>query len=217
MNFAGMSDKMRVKIFNYILIIEKKENFSNTLSIEDYTPEKMKEKANMEKEKVYNVLDVARYVVEYCIEKETPISQIHLQKIIYYIQAAFLVELRKKCFNEKILNWAYGPVVREVYDEFRDFGSNKINKVPSIVSVTVDDDFNFIYDYKQYNSSNIKKEDKDLIRKIVDIYSVIPPFELVEKTHDEDPWYFSERNSEILTRSMQKYYCGHKDKLYGEK
>ena len=41
---------------------------------------------------MYSALDVARYIIWYCEEKKYIVSNLKLQKILYFIQAKFLVE-----------------------------------------------------------------------------------------------------------------------------
>lgn len=53
----------------------------------------------------YNVLDVCRYVINYSNDKDYGISNLKLQKILYFIQAYFLISANKKCFEEKIEAW----------------------------------------------------------------------------------------------------------------
>lgn len=38
---------------------------------------------------VYNVKDIAAYIVDYSIENGCPVSNLKLQKILYYVQAYF--------------------------------------------------------------------------------------------------------------------------------
>ena len=49
---------------------------------------------------MYNVLDVAIYVINYAYDAGCgeSMSNLKLQKILYYIQAAFLVEKNRECF-----------------------------------------------------------------------------------------------------------------------
>ncbi len=174
----------------------------------------VKEEVSMEQHKIYNVLDVARYVVWYCIHKDNPISQIQLQKIMYYIQANFLVYKKGvACFKEPILNWTYGPVVREVYDEFRYFGSNKITFVPKIQDIQLDDEFNFVYKSVEFNPSVITLSDRHLIEHVVNKYCEENAFTLVEKTHSEGPWLETNRNDEITKEVILKYYTKYPSKL----
>ena len=57
---------------------------------------------------------VAKYVLEQCKKKKKPISNLQLQKMLYYIQ----IELMKQ--NEDIIidefeAWRFGPVINNVY------------------------------------------------------------------------------------------------------
>ena len=64
---------------------------------------------------MYRALDVAKYVIERCNKMGYPISNLKLQKILYFIQAEFLVAFDEQCFQEDIEAWNFGPVVPEVY------------------------------------------------------------------------------------------------------
>ncbi len=46
----------------------------------------------------YNVIDISSYIIEYSNEIGSPVSNLKLQKLLYYSQAAMLVELGQKCF-----------------------------------------------------------------------------------------------------------------------
>lgn len=51
----------------------------------------------------YKVLDVCRYVIDYSNEKEYGISNLKLQKILYFIQAYFLIKQPSRCcFDDRI-------------------------------------------------------------------------------------------------------------------
>lgn len=55
-----------------------------------------------------------------------PISPMKLQKLVFYAQAWYLGNAGKELFPEDIEAWPYGPVVRDLYLEFRRFGSSPI-------------------------------------------------------------------------------------------
>lgn len=59
----------------------------------------------------YNVIDVSSYIINYSNQINHPINNLKLQKLLYYVQAATLVETGRKCFNSKIIAWQFGPVV----------------------------------------------------------------------------------------------------------
>ena len=89
----------------------------------------------------YNVLDVSRYVINYSNEKDYGISNLKLQKILYFIQAYFLISTPNgmPCFREKIEAWDFGPVVPEAYREYKQYGSTDIPVILSFIDFDNDD------------------------------------------------------------------------------
>lgn len=57
--------------------------------------------------KPYNVMDVANYVVQHFIDRGTPINNLLLNKILYYLQADSLRQTGKPLFKEQIEKWGY--------------------------------------------------------------------------------------------------------------
>ena len=49
---------------------------------------------------MYSAIDVARYIIAHCNRNGQTISNLKLQKILYFIQAEFLVVQDKPCFQE---------------------------------------------------------------------------------------------------------------------
>lgn len=79
---------------------------------------------------MYNVLDVAIYVINYAHDADygESMSNLKLQKILYYIQAAFLVEKNRECFKAVIIAGEFGPVIPEVYQKYKIYGRRGIPK-----------------------------------------------------------------------------------------
>lgn len=82
---------------------------------------------------MYHVLDVCRYIINYSNENDYGISNLKLQKILYFVQAFFLIssESKNPCFVEKIEAWDLGPVVPEAYHEYKQYGSGDIPTITS--------------------------------------------------------------------------------------
>lgn len=141
---------------------------------------------------LYSVIDVAKYVIWYCQRREYSISNLKLQKILYFIQAEFLVSKGEPCFIEEIEAWDFGPVVPEAYHEFKVFGSSNI---PAFVCKNAD--------------MNILDSDKEIIDEMVDQCSRYSAAMLVEITHNQDPWndvYVKHCNNVISKESIKKYF-----------
>ena len=120
--------------------------------------------------------------------KKYIVSNLKLQKILYFIQAKFLVEKNTPCFSEKIEAWTFGPVIPEVYQQYKIFGN------AHIPCVDVQDDF------------KISEQDKALMDNMVDKCSKFTASQLVEITHRQTPWkkaYKSYQNNEITQLSIK--------------
>lgn len=118
---------------------------------------------------VYKAIDIAQFVIEKYEESGVKITNLGLQKILFFIQWYFLKYHNKSCFEDKIEAWQYGPVVPSVYKECRSFGVNQF-----LISV-----------FNVGNSRNITKNDRSEIEKVLEILKKYSAWDLVEMTHKE--------------------------------
>ena len=82
---------------------------------------------------MYDVCDLSRYIINYSNKKDYGISNLKLQKILYFIQAAFIVYKGKQCFNAPIEAWDFGPIVPIAYREFKMYGCADIPPITSFL------------------------------------------------------------------------------------
>lgn len=146
----------------------------------------------------YKVLDVCKYVIDYSNEKEYGISNLKLQKILYFIQAYFLIKQPSRCcFDDRIEAWDFGPVVPKAYREYKQFGSSDI---PTIM------------DFEKSDSNGcITGEDKNLIKTVIDKFADYSATDLVGLTHNQSPWidaYIPHMNREITPEAIKEYFNG---------
>ncbi len=156
----------------------------------------------------FDVLDVSRYTINYSNMKGYGISNLKLQKILYFIQAYFLINNDGiPCFSEKIEAWDLGPVVREAYNEFKQYGSTDI---PSITSYFVlDDDNIWNSEQKVFDDAIIDPYQKSMIDTVVDKFKDYSATDLVNLTHRQAPWrqaYKPYQNNEITNNSIREYF-----------
>lgn len=155
----------------------------------------------------YRVLDVARYIINYSNRLEYGISNLKLQKLLYFVQAEFLAFTEKKqpCFAEEIEAWGFGPVVPEVYQEFKQYGSSNI---PTIIKYyEINDDWEIAE--KKYDENCIEPQDRETIDQIVDGFADYSASALVNITHNQDPWiktYEEGMNRVISKRVIKEYF-----------
>lgn len=117
---------------------------------------------------MYTALDLSKYIVSKCIEDGEPISNLQLQKILYYIQKTFL-QRGLRAFPDEIEAWQFGPVVPNVYYYFCGFGAMSITNVNNTLSPT--------------------GNDKKIIDSIIESKRILDPWEMVSETHKpEGAW-----------------------------
>ena len=137
----------------------------------------------------YNVLEVCRHIINYSNEQNYGISNLKLQKILYFVQAYFLLNSDGKCpcFDEKIEAWDFGPVVPEAYHEFKQYGSGNIPFVKSYLDYEDEHD---IWSIRRiaFEDKQISQKDKMMIDAVVDEFSAFSATSLVNLTHNQDPW-----------------------------
>ena len=154
-----------------------------------------------------NVMDVARYTVNYCNEKNYGISNLKLQKVLYFIQAYFLIQEKVPCFREEIQAWAFGPVVAEVYEEFECSGSCDI---PYIKTYRIFRDRGlFSLERYEFDDSIIPVAAKRTINRVVDRFAGYSATDLTEITMRQGPWenaYVPGEQNEITTESIREYF-----------
>lgn len=116
---------------------------------------------------MYEAIDLAKYVVTKCINENCPISNLQLQKILYYIQKEFLQTKNIAAFSDNIEAWQFGPVVPNVYYHFCGFGAMPISIL------------------RQEDSLGIEAEDILMIDAVVEKKRILNPWDMVEDTHKE--------------------------------
>lgn len=116
---------------------------------------------------MYDVIEVAKFVISYCMGKGTPVSNLQLQKILYYLQ----VYCRRNgvdLLRQDIYAWQHGPVVPEAYYRFSGYGASKIQNL---------------------YSTEIESQVQDMIQPVIEKLRKIAPWELVNMTRRQMmPW-----------------------------
>lgn len=74
--------------------------------------------------------DLAHYVVGKCYKDNKPVSNLQLQKILYFLQVVYCKSRHGEelLFKDEFEAWPYGPVLPDVYNEFSEYGGRVIEK-----------------------------------------------------------------------------------------
>lgn len=106
--------------------------------------------------KMYDVLDICRYIINCSYKNLDGISNLKLQKILYFVQIQFLREYNKLCFIDNIEAWDFGPVIPKAYKEYSIYGDLPIQYINTYIEYTP----NILWDAerKTFNENIIKKK-----------------------------------------------------------
>lgn len=144
---------------------------------------------------MYKVQEIAEYVIYYVYTKGNIVTNLKLQKILYYIQAEFLVGTQKQCFREHIEAWSFGPVVPCVYMKYNIYGNS------------------FIYPPRNDISYKFSSADKRKVEHIVDACSAYSSSMLTEITQRQTPWIdaYHQGKAEITPESIRQFFIKKED------
>ena len=142
----------------------------------------------------YPVLSLSNYICSAASEHEKMVTNLQLQKILYYEQGHFIKCLDSFAFDEDIYNWQYGPVVPEAYFEYNTNLSNPIRNI----------------DMEEANEFEcvLKKDRKayKLLHRVLAKCLKYTARELVDKTHEEEPWASTRLRQVISKRKIEKFF-----------
>ncbi len=119
--------------------------------------------------------DVSRFFIGLSNETGSFISNLKLQKLLYYAQAWHLARFGKRLFEGEFQAWVHGPVLPESYREFKEFGWK-----PILLDVNES--------YHQEFFQKLTKDQSEILEEVIDEYFGETGFELERMTHLEMPW-----------------------------
>jgi len=148
-----------------------------------------------------SALNIAKYLLTLVKQDEgDTLSNLKLQKLLYYIQGYYIAFFDKPIFDDEIEAWDLGPVVSDVYSNFKEFGNKCIST-----------------DNLKFDISMLTEEDRNFVNKIFSIYNDYSASSLVDMTHQEDPWknvYKKYENNKITKDSLKKFFSDRIEKVF---
>ncbi|HLP89844.1 MAG TPA: type II toxin-antitoxin system antitoxin SocA domain-containing protein [Nostocaceae cyanobacterium] len=138
--------------------------------------------------------DVAKYFLAQTNEEAGDlISNLKLQKLLYYAQGFHLAMYDEPLFPETIEAWMYGPVIPEVFHVYQKYGNG---------AIPIPDDI----DFAKYD-----QQTTDLLNDIYNIYGQFSAWKLLNLVQKEEPWIKARRtensaNLIIGHQSLKKYF-----------
>ena len=118
----------------------------------------------------YSAMAVADFIIDFCSRKKEPVSNLRLQKLLYFAWVRFYEKTGRHLFYDSMYAWQLGPVVPGVYFNYCSYGGRPINLI--------------------FSATEIEQGDTEILENIIMLYWNVPSSELVERTHKPDTaWY----------------------------
>ena len=120
----------------------------------------------------YKAMTIAKWFIAWAEAEDEELSNMKLQKLLYYAQGHHLAEGRGPLFTDEIEAWSHGPVIPLVYRAFRDFESKTIRLPES-------DSFSW---------EEVDPATAEFLGRVWNTYGGYSAGYLRAKTHEEPPW-----------------------------
>lgn len=145
----------------------------------------------------YSALTIAKWLIAWADAEGDELSNMKLQKLLYYAQGHHLARRDAPLFREDIAAWSHGPVVPRVYHVYKRFGAN---------SITMPDSDPFTWD-------EVDPDTAEFLGMVWNTYGGYSAGRLRNMTHEEAPWrksWLDEDDPEkiITEREMGRYFRG---------
>lgn len=161
-----------------------------------------------------DIKDVAKYIGLNLIQKGFEVSPLKLQKMLYYVQAWYMVFFGREntLFEDAPQAWVNGPVYPTIFNEYRGISrESPLRKEAFGVASdsNVEDEIK-----KLVTKMNLNEEEIACLDSIISLYGMKNQDVLVAYTHTERPWMekreglqpYQSSTEELSLDTMYSYY-----------
>jgi len=135
--------------------------------------------------------DVAEYFLAQTDEEAGDlISNLKLQKLVYYAQGFHLAMFGRPLFKERIEAWTHGPVVVPLYRKYKVFADGPIPRP------------------KDFDVETLDLETRELLDEVYKVYGQYSAWKLRNLSHEDPPYQegLKSPGAIISSESLQKYF-----------
>jgi len=142
--------------------------------------------------------EIADYFIALSNDTENLITNLKLQKLVYYTQAWHLGVFGIPIFEEDFQAWVHGPVMPDLYHTYKHFSYNPISEEKPSAAELFD---------------KFVSEVQTVLNDVTEEYFGRTAYELEQLTHAEDPWIDARgqlsadsNSSSIIDKDKMKTY-----------
>jgi uncharacterized phage-associated protein len=137
---------------------------------------------------------IADYILFFAHDSGSFISNLKLQKLLYYTQAWHLALKDRPLFDGKFEAWVHGPVHNDTYQIFKVYGYKNIDA--------------------EVSKPELDDETESFLKEVMEEYFPLDAYQLEQLTHQESPWIIARgnlpptepSNAVISESEMTKFY-----------
>jgi uncharacterized phage-associated protein len=129
----------------------------------------------------YDVRAIANLVLERAEQSGRPVTNITINKIVYFLHAWYLAKTGRPLVSAKIEAWDYGPVFRELYQQFKRFGDQRIGARAIRRNASTTE--------KEICAANLPQGDLEFLEPLIQRHLKMSTSKLIELSHVAGgPW-----------------------------
>lgn len=186
-----MSGKQEIQRNTQLLLMEKLKNELETPGI---TRAILKELENGDPTETvhldFSAMAISEWLIRRFLELEDCITNLKLQKMLYYCQGVAAGKYNCRLIKEDFLAWEHGPVIESIYHSYKSCGSSAlpINQSADITMI-------------QENELALR-----VLTDAMNLYGKFGAWVLRNKTHCETPWIETPQGSVIEFEKMKSFF-----------
>lgn len=186
-----LNDKHQIQPEGMLLLMERMRNELDTPGSTQATLEKLSDSMAspfVELKIPSNV--VAEWIIRKFVELEECITNLKLQKLLYYAQGIGAGRFDCRLMLEDFEAWEHGPVIPSIYHNYKTSGNTALSSNPG-ADLTV----------LNKNSTALK-----ILNETIHSYGKYTAWILRDKTHCESPWIDTEQKGVIEFQKIQSFF-----------
>ena len=134
-------------------------------------------------------IEVAKYLLFKSNSEGDLITNLKIQKLLYYAQAWYLVNYSQPLFQDAIKAWKFGPIVENAYHHFKRFRYSPIEFLN-----------------RERIEEKIPEKEKKYLDEFYGVFKNYSASDLTEMSHNEAPWKNTALGETITNDAIMNFY-----------
>ena len=145
----------------------------------------------------YDARAVANYFLDLASSEGRSLDPMGIEKLVYFAHGWHLAVFETPLVEQPVEAWQYGPVIRDLYQSFKEFGTNWIKRLATKDGVP-----------PRIENTEETKDTRALLNRVWSVYKNYSSIQLSNLTHLPDsPWTITrEKGEAVIDNSLIEEY-----------